>query len=81
MDRINEEEYNEFIAERGGVLNDIQQFLQMILAYFEDMEEKRGFAPDNIVTAQNLQLLVKSLRLLHALYGYPEKNDTEGNID
>ena len=52
----------------------------MILAYFEDMEEKQGFAPDKIVTAQNLQLLIKSLRLLHALLGYPARNDEKGNV-
>lgn len=81
MDHINEEEYNEFLEERGGVLNDIKQFLQTILAYFEDMEENRNFAPANIVRTENLELLIKSLRLLHALYGYPASNDTEGNID
>ena len=83
MDLTNE--CNEFLKERGRVVNDIEQFLQMILVYFEDMEEKKEinpeFAPNEIVTAPNLQLLIKSLRLLHALYGYPARNDTEGNID
>ena len=75
----NDEEYGEFTEERGKALNDIEQFLQMILAYFEDMEEKRGFKKDAIV--KELQPLIKSLCLLHALYGYPKKNDEQGNID
>ena len=49
MDLMNE--CNEFLKERRGVVNDIEQFLQMILAYFEDMEEIQGFAPNEIVTA------------------------------
>ncbi len=52
----------------------------MILASFEDMEENWGLKRDVIATAR-LQPLVKSLRLLHALYGYPEKGDKQGNTD
>ncbi len=74
------EKYGEFTEERGTVFNDIEQFLQMILVYFEDMEENRKFKRHVIATAK-LQPLIESLCLLHALYGYPEKNDTQGNTD
>ena len=63
------DEYNLFQVERGEVYNDIGQFLMMTLTYFEDMETTKHWHPD--VIAANLQGLIKSLCLVHALHGYP----------
>ena len=74
MDIDIDSEYNHFQVERRKVYNDIGQFLMMTLTYFEDMEKKRHFRPD--VIAANLQGLIKSLCLLHALHGYPADPNT-----
>jgi hypothetical protein len=69
--------YKYFLLERSRILNDIQQFLMMVLQYFSDMEDEMG--EEQVVTRNGkIKPLIKSLCLIEGLYGYPADNDITG---
>jgi hypothetical protein len=71
------ERYNYFLREGSRTLNDIKQFLKMVLMYFFDTEVKKGYAKAvSAVSASESSIisLVKSLCLIHGLHGYPADN-------
>ena len=70
--------FKDFLKERSEILKDIKQFLFMIFRYFVQME-KDNFEPEFFVT-ETVCSLLKSLCLIHGLYGYPELNSSENNI-
>ena len=71
MSTDEDKRYTNFLKERKCILEDIKQFLEMVLIYFGMMENKWGH--DRVVNAneKSVKLLMKSLCLIHALYGYP----------
>ena len=72
------DDFGNFLKERGEVLKDIKQFLFMIFRYLVQME-KNGFKPEFFVT-ETVCSLLKSLCLIHGLYGYPELNPSVNSI-
>ena len=70
-----------FQQERSLALNDIKQFSLMVLEFLSDMEGKKGYEHVvNAVSASKSSVisLVKSLCLIHGLYGYPADSDNTG---
>ena len=68
--------FEDFLKERSVVHNEIKQFLKMVLNYCVKMEDTCGLRPYAIGT-KHVILLIKSLRLIHALYGYPTAELTD----
>jgi hypothetical protein len=73
--------YELFLKERSDILEEIEEFLAMVLNYFFDLEQKLGL--ESVVTAVEKNLisvnsLIKSLCLIHGLYGYPAEIDKPG---
>jgi hypothetical protein len=80
MDPETEGRYKAFLKERRKILEDIKQFLNMVLTYFSFLETKWGGC-ESVVSAINIESmksLIKSLCLIHGLYGYPADNDNTG---
>jgi hypothetical protein len=69
--------FQKFLEERCSIHKDIKDFLYMVLKCCLKLEET---ASDSAVssqkfteTSEKLQSLIKSLCLIHALYGYPNE--------
>ena len=69
-----EDGFEDFLKERGEILKDIEQFLFMVFRYFLYMEEQE-FEPDFFIT-DTVCILIKSICLIHGLYGYPEQRSS-----
>lgn len=83
-EKAEKELYEMFLKERGNVLEEIKQFLMMVLDYFFDMEQKLGLELVVAIIKENLsslKSLIKSLCLIHGLYGYPAETDKPGKND
>jgi hypothetical protein len=76
-DTAKKNRFPDFVGERSKILEDIRQFLQVVLLYCLDMEDTWKFSRDVIAT-KNLEVLVESLCLIHGLYGYPAMSNTGG---
>ena len=70
--------YAYFLEERCKILDDIEEFLRMILLFFISMELDLKKSRENI--SQNLRRIVKSLYVLHGLYGFPGSDSAKDNI-
>ena len=68
--------YGVFLDERSLILRDIKGFLNLVL-HFQHEYEKRA-KPPSLNNAEDVRKLIKSLCLIHALYGYP--GNEEGNV-
>ena len=82
--------FESFQGERRTIVNDIKQFLIAVLNYcysIEQMKKRRiptqaVVARINTTMSQNLHSVIKSLSLLHGLYGYPDSSnqDVTGSV-
>ena len=83
--------FRSFVKERSNILKDIGQFLLAVLKCcskivqaFKENEELDKEDVDAITTkiSTNLYLMIKSLSLLHGLYGYPNctNRDVTGKL-
>ena len=68
--------YETFRVERSLILKNIKEFLNLVL-HFQHEYEKRA-KPPSLNNAGDVRKLIKSLCLIHALYGYP--GNEEGNV-
>ena len=64
--------YEVFLDERSSILNDIKQFLHIVLSFQQESIKLAGVS----LPGEDVQKFIKSLCLIHALYGYPG----EGNV-
>jgi hypothetical protein len=82
--KTEKERYKRFLDERSNILEEIKQFLMMVLDYFFDLEQKLGYEFVVQAVEKNLssvESLIKSLCLIHGLYGYPADTDNRGKSD
>ena len=68
--------YDEFLLERKLILQNIKEFLYLVLN-FQHESDKRA-KPSSLNNAEDVRKLIKSLCLIHALYGYP--GEEKGNV-
>ncbi|XP_028399249.1 uncharacterized protein LOC114522705 [Dendronephthya gigantea] len=69
--------FNKFLLERSKILDDIKQFLNMVLTFlsqfphgkWKKIKKSKGFK-----VQESLAKLMESLCFMHALYGYPKSN-------
>ena len=66
-----------FLKQRNAIIKDIEQFLLMMCKYFSDWE--KCLDPASFIT-ETVCSLIKSLCLIHGLYGYPALNSSTDNI-
>lgn len=65
--------YDSFETERNLILKNIEEFLFLVLNFqHESIERAEGLC------AEDVRTLIKSLCLIHALFGYPGKK--KGNV-
>ena len=69
--------YHYFLEERSKVLGDIEEFLRMILRY---LIRTNMAAPLPTTVSRNVRLVIKSLYVLHGLYGFPRLDSTKDLI-
>ena len=74
--------FDEFLGERGNIVKEIQEFLNVVLLYCVDQEEKYEAKPNEIISPEHARSLITSFCTIHSLYGYPrdigENKDEEG---
>ena len=80
-----------FLRERRNIVKDIKEFLIAMLKYCLSITEmiknrKLSKVVVDTITVQmnrNLHSMIKSLSLLHGLYGYPDKTseNVTGNVE
>ena len=69
--------FDDFIVERNIIVKDIDEFLNVVLLYCVDKEEKRGYDSHDIFTTEHARSLMVSLNIIHSYYGYPKKNSED----
>ena len=71
---LEENQFQHFLRERSGTLEDIESFLDAVLSFCVNMEDgwKHHVQLDN---ATSWKPLLKSLSQIHGLYGYPANKD------
>ena len=81
--------FEKFQDERRSIVNEIEQFLKVVLKYCYSIEQLKRSRPTQAVVAritktmsQNLHSVIESLSLLHGLYGYPDSSnqDVTGSV-
>ena len=82
--------FQSFLHERKSIVTDIKQFLKAVLKWCRSakkrIEQTRPTQEDVVAgiterMSRNLPFVIKSLFLLHGLYGYPDssKKDVTGS--
>ena len=66
-----------FVRERNIIVKDIEEFLNVVLLYCVDKEEKHGYNCHGIFTTEHARSLMISFYRIHSYYGYPKKNSTD----
>ena len=72
------EQFQFFLKERNQILQDIEQFLFTTFRYFLMMENEEYRTP--LFATETVGSLIKSLCLIHGLYGYPGPNPSANSI-
>ena len=66
-----------FLKERSMILSDIKQFLSMVFQYCLYMEKNTKSRHIGAKIRTHLPVLMESVCLIHALYGYPDSSGNE----
>jgi hypothetical protein len=77
---LEENHFQNFLRERSGILEDIESFLDAVLSFCLNMEDKWKH-PVQLDIATSWQLLLKSLCQIHGLYGYPKNKKINTGIN
>jgi hypothetical protein len=72
--------FQKFLDERSGILEDITSFLDAVLSFCVNQEDKWGLKPDTSGIRKAAHSLLKSLGQIHGLYGYPANTDVDTGI-
>ena len=77
-----------YLKDRAETLKDIEDFIVLLFRFLKMVQELSKVSEEddeelytNYIRYTNFNALVKSLSLIHALYGYPseEARESEGN--
>ena len=83
MDRSQcvQEIFDSFLGERKKILNDIEDFLEMALNHLNHCANRNEIEIPTAMISHQIDIylgsFLKSLCLIHALYGYPKKKSDE----
>ncbi|CAB4037641.1 Hypothetical predicted protein, partial [Paramuricea clavata] len=70
--------FQDFLTDRSTILEDIREFLSVVLMYCLNMEDELD-CPRDVIATKNVSSLIESLCLIHGLYGYPAKSNSSEN--